>query len=55
MRREKVLNFGGCNSRPAIQPEAVRATEEVTNLSKPLMKRITWWANEQAGRNVRDR
>jgi hypothetical protein len=40
VRREKALDFSGCNSRPgtgSFHPEAIEAAAEVTKLSEPSM------------------
>jgi len=38
VRREKALDFSGCNSRPgtgSLQPVAIEAAAEATKLSEP--------------------
>ena len=40
VRREKALDFSGCNSRPgtgSFHPVAIEAAAEATKLSKPSM------------------
>jgi hypothetical protein len=61
VRREKLLCFSGCKSRPAIgslRPVAIEAAAEATKPSEPLMERmerIAWRFREQAGRNASER
>ena len=58
MRREKALDFSGCNSRPgtgSLHPVAIEAAAEVTKLSEPSMKRVARRLRERAGRNVSER
>ena len=43
VRREKALDFSGCNSRPgtgSLHPEAIEAAVEATKLSEPSMERV---------------
>ena len=43
VRREKALDFSGCNSRPgtgSLHPVAIEAAVEVTKLSEPSMERV---------------
>ena len=58
VRREKALDFSGCNSRPgtgSLHPVAIEAAAEVTKLSEPSMKRVARRLRERAGRNVSER
>ena len=58
VRREKALDFSGCNSRPgtgSLHPVAIEAVVEVTKLLKPSMKRVARRLRERAGRNVSER
>jgi hypothetical protein len=43
VRREKALDFSGCNSRPgtgSLHPAAIEAAVEATKLSEPSMERV---------------
>jgi hypothetical protein len=57
-RREKALDFSGCDSRPgtgSLHPVAIKAAAEATKLSEPLMERVAWRLGERAGHNVSER
>src|SRR5579859_1014086 len=57
VRREKALDFSGCNSRPgtgSFHPVAIE-TAEATKLSELSMERGAWRLRERAGRNVSER
>ena len=44
VRREKALDFSGCNSRPgtgSLHPVAIEAAAEATKLSELSMERVT--------------
>jgi len=58
VRREKALDFSGCNSRPgtgSLHPVAIEAAAEVTKLSEPSVQRVARRLGERAGRNVSER
>src|ERR1700738_1838808 len=58
VRREKALDFSGCNSRPgtgSLHLVAIEAAAEATKLSEPSMERVAWRLRERAGRNMRER
>jgi hypothetical protein len=45
VRREKALDFSGCNSRPgtgSLHPVAIEAAAEATKLSELSMERVAW-------------
>ena len=45
VRREKALDFSGCNSRPgtgSLHPVAIEAVVEATKLLKPSMERVAF-------------
>jgi hypothetical protein len=52
VRREKALDFSGCNSRPgtgSLHPvEAIEAAVAVTKLSELSMERVAWRLGERA-------
>src|SRR5262244_696398 len=54
VRREKALDFSGCNSRPgtgSLHPVAIETMSEATKLSELSMERIARRFRERAGRN----
>ena len=56
VRRERRLDFSGCNSRPgtgSLHPVAIEATVEATKLSELSMERVARRLRERAGRNVK--
>jgi len=58
VRREKALDFSGCNSRPgtgSLHPVAIGTTVEATKLSELSMERVARRLCERAGRNVSER
>jgi hypothetical protein len=58
VRREKALDFSGCNSRPgtgSLHPVAIETIVEVTKLSELSMERVAWRLGERAGHNVSER
>ena len=58
VRREKALDFSGCNSRPgtgSLHPVAIEAVVEATKLLKPSMERVARRLGERAGRNMSKR
>ena len=58
VRRERRLDFSGCNSRPgtgALHPVAIEAAAEATKLSELSMERVAWRLGEHAGHNVSER
>ena len=58
VRREKALDFSGCNSRPgtgSLHPVAIEAAVEATKLSELSMERVAWRLGERAGHNVSKR
>jgi hypothetical protein len=55
VRREKALDFSGCNSRPgtgSLHPVAIETAVEATKLSELSMERVARRLGERAGRNV---
>ena len=58
VRREKALDFSGCNSRPgtgSLHPVAIETGAEATTLSELSLERVARRLREHAGRNVRKR
>ena len=58
VRREKALDFSGCNSRPgtgSLHPVAIETAAEETKLSELSLERVARRLRERAGRNVRKR
>jgi hypothetical protein len=58
VRREKALDFSGCNSRPgtgSLHPVAIEAAVAVTKLSELSMERVARRPRERAGHNVSER
>jgi len=58
VRREKALDFSGCNSRPgtgSLHPVAIETVAEATTLSELSLERVARRLREHAGRNVRKR
>jgi hypothetical protein len=58
VRREKALDFSGCNSRPgtgSLHPVAIEAAVEATKLSELSMERVAWRLGERAGHNMSER
>jgi len=58
VRREKALDFSGCNSRPgtgSLHPVAIETAAEATKLSELSMERVAWRLRERTGRNVSER
>ncbi len=58
VRRERRLDFSGCNSRPgtgSLHPVAIEAAAEATKLSELSMERVAWRLRERAGHNVSKR
>src|SRR5262249_47323179 len=58
VRREKALDFSGCNSRPgtgSLHPVATETTAEVTKRSELSVKRVARRLRERAGHNVSER
>ena len=58
MRREKALDFSGCNSRPgtgSLHPVAIETIVEATKLSELSMERVARRLRERAGRNLSER
>ena len=58
VRREKALDFSGCNSRPgtgSLHPVAIEAAAEATKLSELSVERVAWRLRERAGRNASER
>jgi hypothetical protein len=58
VRREKALDFSGCNSRPgtgSLHPVAIETAVEVTKLSELSMERVARRLGERAGHNVSKR
>jgi hypothetical protein len=58
VRREKALDFSGCNSRPgtgSLHPVAIEAAAEATKLSELSMERVAWRLRERAGHNASER
>ena len=55
VRREKALDFSGCNSRPgtgSLRPVAIETAVEATKLSELSMEKVARRLGERAGRNV---
>jgi hypothetical protein len=58
VRREKALDFSGCDSRPgtgSLHPVAIETAAEATKLSELSMERVAWRLGERAGHNVSKR
>jgi hypothetical protein len=58
VRREKALDFSGCNSRPgtgSLHLVAIETIVEATKLSELSMERVAWRLGERAGHNVSKR
>jgi len=58
VRREKALDFSGCNSRPgtgSLHPVAIEAAAEATKLSELSMERVARRLGERAGHNMSER
>jgi len=58
VRREKALDFSGCNSRPgtgSLHPVAIETATEATKLSELSMERVARRLGERAGHNVSER
>ena len=58
VRREKALDFSGCNSRPgtsSLHPVAIEAAVEATKLAELSMERVAWRLGERAGHNMSER
>jgi hypothetical protein len=58
VRREKALDFSGCNSRPgtgSFHPVAIETAAEATKLSELSMERVARRLGERAGHNVSER
>jgi hypothetical protein len=58
VRREKALDFSGCNSRPgtgSLHPVAIESAAEATKLSELSMERVVKRLGERAGHNVSKR
>src|SRR5215471_21661751 len=58
VRREKALDFSGCNSRPgtgSFHPVAIETAAEATKLSELSMERVARRLRERAGHNGRER
>ena len=58
MRREKVLDFSGCDSRPgtvSLHPVAIETAAEATKLSELSMGRVAGRLGERAGHNMSER
>jgi hypothetical protein len=58
VRREKALDFSGCNSRPgtgSLHPVAIETAAAATKLTELSMERIARRFRERAGRTVRER
>jgi hypothetical protein len=58
VRREKALDFSGCNSRPGTgspHPVAIETIVEATKLSELSMERIARRFRERAGHNESER
>src|ERR1035437_5357093 len=57
-RREKALDFSGCNSRPgtgSLHPVAIETAAEATKLPELSMERVAWRLRERAGHNMSER
>src|SRR4029077_18403657 len=58
VRREKALDFSGCDSRPgtgSLHPVAIEAAVALTKLSELSMERVPGRPREGAGHNVSER
>src|SRR5215510_2891753 len=58
VRREKALDFSGCNSRPgtsSLHAVAIETAAEATKLSELSMERVARRLRERAGHNVSKR
>jgi hypothetical protein len=58
VRREKALDFSGCNSRPgtgSLHPVAIEAAAEATKLSELSLERVARRLREHTGRNESER
>jgi hypothetical protein len=58
VRREKALDFSGCNSRPgtgSLPPVAIETAAEATKLSELSMERVARRPRERAGHHVSER
>jgi|HubBroStandDraft_3_1064219.scaffolds.fasta_scaffold57790_2 hypothetical protein len=58
VRREKALDFSGCNSRPgtgSFHPVAIETAAEATKRSELSMERVVKRLGERAGHNVSER
>ena len=58
VRREKALDFSGCNSRPgtgSFHPVAIETAAEATKLSELSMERVARRLRERAGHNESER
>jgi len=58
VRREKALDFSGCNSRPgtgSLHPVAIETAAEATKLSELSMERVARRLRERAGHNASER
>jgi len=58
VRREKALDFSGCNSRPgtgSLHPVAIETAAEATKLTELSMEGIARRFRERAGRTVMER
>ena len=57
VRREKALDFSGCNSRPgtgSLHPVAIETIVEATKLSELSMERVARRLRERAGHDLSD-
>jgi hypothetical protein len=58
VRREKALDFSGCNSRPgtgSLHPVTIETAAEATKLSELSMERVARRLGERTGHNVSER
>ena len=58
VRREKALDFSGCNSRPgtgSFHPVAIETMAEATKLPELSMERVARRLRERAGHNESER
>jgi hypothetical protein len=58
VRREKALDFSGCNSRPgtgSLHPVAIETAVEATKLSELSMERVARRLRERTGHNESER
>jgi hypothetical protein len=58
VRREKALDFSGCNSRPgtdSLHPVAIETAVEATKLSELSMERVAGRLRERTGHNESER